>query len=161
LRQLRFTEVFAVFDGFVAEYMGDGVLIYFGYPQTHGDGAERAGRDGASSTLSVASMSTPASSRRDRHSGLPVVGYLIGEASAREQYVVGETPNLAARRQTLAGLDAVVIARVRAAGRRSGRRRGQGHRSADARWCERPLTADPTIGWAVIKGSSGSNLGIR
>src|SRR6266446_946374 len=74
-------------DGFVAKYMGDGVLVYFGYPRAHEDDAERAAR-----------------------AGLVVVGDLIGEGSAQEQSVVGETPNLAARLQGLAEPDAVVIA---------------------------------------------------
>ena len=106
-------EIVAGFDGFVAKYMGDGVLIYFGYPRAHEDDAERAVRAGSgSSTLSFASMlkSAKLQARVGIATGLVVVGDLIGEGSAQEQSVVGETPNLAARLQTLAEPDTVVIA---------------------------------------------------
>jgi class 3 adenylate cyclase len=101
------------FDGFVARYMGDGVLVYFGYPRAHEDDAERAVRAGlgvidAVSRLDVESVTLQA--RVGIATGLVVVGDLIGEGSAQEQSVVGETPNLAARLQTLAEPDAVVIA---------------------------------------------------
>src|SRR5271157_5216827 len=101
------------FDGFVAKYMGDGVLIYFGYPQAHEDDAERAVRAGlgvidAVGHLDVKSVKLQA--RVGIATGLVVVGDLIGEGSAQEQSVVGETPNLAARLQALAKPDAVVIA---------------------------------------------------
>jgi len=99
--------------GFVAKYMGDGVLVYFGYPQAHEDDAEHAIRAGlgaidAVSRLSVESIKLQA--RVGIATGLVVVGDLIGEGSAQEQSVVGETPNLAARLQALAAPDAVVIA---------------------------------------------------
>jgi class 3 adenylate cyclase len=101
------------FDGFVAKYMGDGVLIYFGYPRAHEDDAERAVRAGlgvidAVGRLDVKSIELQA--RVGIATGLVVVGDLIGEGSAQEQSVVGETPNLAARLQALAEPDAVVIA---------------------------------------------------
>jgi class 3 adenylate cyclase/predicted ATPase len=101
------------FDGFVAKYMGDGVLIYFGYPRAHEDDAERAVRAGlglidAVGRLDVGSVKLQA--RVGIATGLVVVGDLIGEGSAQEQSVVGETPNLAARLQALAGPEAVVIA---------------------------------------------------
>ena len=101
------------FDGFVAKYMGDGVLIYFGYPQAHEDDAERAVRTGLGIIESVARLdakSVQLHARIGIATGLVVVGDLIGEGSAQEQSVVGETPNLAARLQTLAAPDAVVIA---------------------------------------------------
>jgi class 3 adenylate cyclase len=106
-------ETVAGFDGFVAKYMGDGVLIYFGYPQAHEDDAERAVRAGlglidAVRRLDVKSVKLQA--RVGIATGLVVVGDLIGEGSAQEQSVVGETPNLAARLQALAAPDAVVIA---------------------------------------------------
>jgi class 3 adenylate cyclase/predicted ATPase len=106
-------EIVARFDGFVAKYMGDGVLIYFGYPRAHEDDAERAVRAGlglidAVSHLDVKSVELQA--RVGIATGLVVVGDLIGEGSAQEQSVVGETPNLAARLQALAEPDAVVIA---------------------------------------------------
>ena len=107
-------EMVAGFDGFVAKYMGDGVLVYFGYPQAHEDDAERAVRAGLGcrSTPSVASMSNRVKLqvRIGIATGLVVVGDLIGEGAAQEQSVVGETPNLAARLQALAEPNAVVIA---------------------------------------------------
>src|SRR6266436_4225532 len=100
-------------DGFVAKYMGDGVLVYFGYPRAHEDDAERAVRAGlgvvdAVGRLDVKSVKLQA--RVGIATGLVVVGDLIGEGSAQEQSVVGETPNLAARLQALAEPGAVVIA---------------------------------------------------
>src|ERR1700730_8086452 len=92
------------FDGFVAKYMGDGVLIYFGYPQAHEDDAERAVCAGLAVIEAVGRL--PA--RQDLRvrlgiaTGLAVVGDLIGEGAAQERGVVGETPNLAARLQALA-----------------------------------------------------------
>src|SRR6516165_5353353 len=106
-------EVVAGFDGLVAKYMGDGVLIYFGYPQAHEDDAERAVRAGlgvieAVGRLDVKSVELQA--RVGIATGLVVVGDLIGAGSAQEQSVVGETPNLAARLQASADPDAAVIA---------------------------------------------------
>jgi predicted ATPase len=106
-------DVIKSFDGFVSRYMGDGVLVYFGYPQAHEDDAERAVRAGlglmdAVGRLDVKSVKLQA--RVGIATGLVVVGDLIGEGSAQEQSVVGETPNLAARLQALAEPDAVVIA---------------------------------------------------
>jgi class 3 adenylate cyclase/predicted ATPase len=106
-------DVVRSFDGFVAKYMGDGVLIYFGYPQAHEDDAERAVRAGLGlidvvCRLDVKSVELQA--RVGIATGLVVVGDVIGEGSAREQSVVGETPNLAARLQALAEPGAVVVA---------------------------------------------------
>jgi class 3 adenylate cyclase/predicted ATPase len=106
-------EIVTGFDGFVAKYMGDGVLVYFGYPQAHEDDAERAVRAGLGSIDAVGRLdvkSTKLHARVGIATGLVVVGDLIGEGSAQEQSVVGETPNLAARLQSLAEPDAVVIA---------------------------------------------------
>jgi class 3 adenylate cyclase len=92
-------------DGFVAKFMGDGVLIYFGYPRAHEDDAERAVRAGLEIEVAVSSLATrgtePLAVRIGIATGL-VVGDLVGEGSAQEQAVVGETPNLAARLQALA-----------------------------------------------------------
>jgi class 3 adenylate cyclase/tetratricopeptide (TPR) repeat protein len=100
------------FDGFVAKYMGDGVLIYFGYPQAHEDDAERAVRAGLAVIEAVGRL--PArqhlSVRLGIATGLAVVGDLIGEGAAQERGVVGETPNLAARLQGLAAPNTLVIA---------------------------------------------------
>jgi len=88
------------YDGFVAKYMGDGVLAYFGYPQAHEDDAERAVRAGLGVIDAVGGLDVRSVKLRARigiATGLVVVGDLIGEGSAQEQSVVGETPNLAAR----------------------------------------------------------------
>jgi len=106
-------EIVAGFDGFVAKYMGDGVLVYFGYPQAHEDDAERAVRAGLGLIAAVGRLDVSSVQLQTRvgvATGLVVVGDLIGEGSAQEQSVVGETPNLAARLQALAEPDAVVIA---------------------------------------------------
>jgi class 3 adenylate cyclase len=88
-------------DGHVAKYMGDGVLAYFGWPQAHEDEAERAVRAGLALIESLAGLATPAgaplTARVGIATGLVMVGELIGEGAAKEQTVVGETPNLAAR----------------------------------------------------------------
>ena len=100
--------------GFVAKYMGDGVLAYFGYPQAHEDDAERAVRAGLALVDAVPKLATAAGSplqvRVGIATGLVVVGDLIGVGAAQEQAVVGETPNLAARLQAIAEPDTVVIA---------------------------------------------------
>jgi class 3 adenylate cyclase/predicted ATPase len=100
-------------DGFVSRYMGDGVLVYFGYPQAHEDDAERAVRASLACIDAVGRLdvkSVKLQARVGIATGLVVVGDLIGEGSAQEQSVVGETPNLAARLQGLAEPDTVVIA---------------------------------------------------
>jgi class 3 adenylate cyclase/predicted ATPase len=105
--------IVAGFDGFVAKYMGDGVLVYFGYPRAHEDDAERAIRAGLDLIEAVGRLDVKSAKLQARvgiATGLAVVGDLIGEGSAQEQSVVGETPNLAARLQALAEPDAVVIA---------------------------------------------------
>ncbi len=100
------------FDGFVAKYMGDGVLIYFGYPQAHEDDAEQA----VCAALAVIEAVSRLPAREDLRvrlgiaTGLAVVGDLIGEGAAQERGVVGETPNLAARLQALATPNTLVIA---------------------------------------------------
>jgi len=96
----------------VAKYMGDGVLVYFGYPQAHEDDAERALRAGLELVMAVAALKTRASlqTRVGIATGLVVVGDLIGSGDAHERGIVGETPNLAARLQTLAEPNMVLIA---------------------------------------------------
>ena len=98
--------------GFVANYMGDGVLIYFGYPTAHEDDAERAVRAGLNAVDEVAALKLPVSlqARVGIATGLVVVGDLIGSGGAQEHNIVGETPNLAARLQLLAEPGVVVIA---------------------------------------------------
>jgi class 3 adenylate cyclase/predicted ATPase len=107
------TEIVTRLDGFVSRYMGDGVLVYFGYPQAHEDDAERAVRAGLRAIDAVARLDVKSVKLQTRvgiATGLVVVGDLIGAGSVQEQSVVGETPNLAARLQALAEPDAVVIA---------------------------------------------------
>src|SRR5262249_27858240 len=106
-------EIVGEADGFIARYMGDGVLTYFGYPRAHEDDAERAIRVGLRLVGAVGRMdvgSVGLQARIGIATGLVVVGDLIGEGSAQEQAVVGETPNLAARLQALAEPGAVIIA---------------------------------------------------
>src|SRR6201982_1656400 len=100
------------FGGFVAKYMGDGVLVYFGYPQAHEDDVERAGRAGLELVAAVPALKTraPLQTRVGIATGLVVVGDLIGSGSAQEQAVVGETPNLAARLEGLATPGNLIIA---------------------------------------------------
>ena len=100
------------FAGFVAKYMGDGVLIYFGYPEAHEDDAERAVRSGLAVIDAVSGLATLEALhvRLGIASGLVVVGDLIGTGAAQERGVVGETANLAARLQALAQPGTLVIA---------------------------------------------------
>ena len=92
------------FGGFVAKFMGDGVLVYFGYPQAHEDDAERAVRAGLELVAAVGGLKThaPLQTRIGIATGLVVIGDLIGSGASQEQAVVGETPNLAARLQGVA-----------------------------------------------------------
>jgi class 3 adenylate cyclase/predicted ATPase len=105
-------ETVARFDGFVAKYMGDGVLIYFGYPHAHEDDAERAVRAGLALIEAVGKLHTQEQLqvRIGVATGLVVVGDLVGSGEAQERGVVGETPNLAARLQGIAAPNSVVIA---------------------------------------------------
>jgi len=100
--------------GFVAKYMGDGVLIYFGYPQAHEHDAERAVQTGLALAKAVPKLAAPVGSplqvRVGIAVGLVVVGDLLGSGEAQERSVVGETPNLAARLQSIARPGMVVIA---------------------------------------------------
>ena len=100
------------FGGFVAKYMGDEVLVYFGYPQAHEDDAERAVRAALELVVAVSGLKTHAAlqARIGIATGLVVVGDLIGSGASQEQAIVGETPNLAARLQGIAEPNSVVIA---------------------------------------------------
>jgi class 3 adenylate cyclase/predicted ATPase len=100
------------FGGFVAKYMGDGVLVYFGYPQAHEDDAERAVRAGLDLVAAVGALKTHAAlqTRVGIATGLVVVGDLIGSGASQEQAIVGETPNRAARLQGVAEPNSVVVA---------------------------------------------------
>ena len=100
------------FDGFVAKYMGDGVLVYFGYPQAHEDDAERAVRAGLELIAAVGALKSnaPLQTRVGIATGMVVVGDLIGAGASQEQAIVGETPNLSARLQGVAEPNMLVIA---------------------------------------------------
>jgi class 3 adenylate cyclase/predicted ATPase len=110
----RCAEVITSSGGFVAKYLGDGVLAYFGYPQAHEEDAEQAVRAGLALIEAIAKLdagtSTSLQVRVGIATGLVVVGDLLGEGAAQEQAVIGETPNLAARLQGLAEPNMVVIA---------------------------------------------------
>jgi class 3 adenylate cyclase len=100
------------FNGFIARYVGDGVLIYFGWPEARETDAERAVRAGLA--VAVAVSATPVSGeqlhvRVGIATGLVVIGEPIGSGDSRQQTAIGETPNLAARLQGLAGPGQVVI----------------------------------------------------
>jgi class 3 adenylate cyclase/predicted ATPase len=107
------TEAVRRFGGFVAQYLGDGVLVYFGYPEAHEDDAERAVRAALELIAAVIELKTSASlqTRVGIATGLVVVGDLMtGSGEAHERGIVGETPNLAARLQGIAEPNTVVIA---------------------------------------------------
>src|SRR5258708_11298525 len=107
-------DLIAKAGGFVAKYLGDGVLAYFGYPQAHEHDAERAVRAGLALVEAVPKLTTaagvPLQVRVGIATGLVVVGDLIGSGEAQERGIIGETPNLAARLQGIAEPNNVVIA---------------------------------------------------
>ena len=138
------------FDGFVAKYMGDGVLVYFGYPQAHEDDAEQA----VCAALAVIEAVSRLPAREDLRvrlgiaTGLAVVGDLIGEGAAQERGVVGETPNLAARLQALATPNTLVIAEA------TRRQIGQLFDLEDLGLQQLAGFAEPQRAWRVL-GESG------
>ena len=95
------------YGGFVAKFMGDGVLAYFGFPRAFEDAAERAVRAAIGILAEVGGIELPDGTRVQARigiaTGLVVVGEIIGTGTAQERTIVGETPNLAARLQALAG----------------------------------------------------------
>ena len=109
--------VIARYDGYVAKYMGDGVLVYFGYPQAHENDAERAARAGLGIVEAVAGLGAADGPQGEVDlavrigiaTGLVVVGDMTDDGGAEKASVVGETPNLAARLQTLAHANQVVV----------------------------------------------------
>jgi len=131
--------------------MGDGVLVYFGYPNAHEDDAERAVRAGLACIDAVGRLEVKVVKLQARvgvSTGLVVVGDLIGEGSAQEQSVVGETPNLAARLQALAEPETVVIA--------AGTRRllGDLFEYRDLGTVEIKGIAGPVPAWQVLRPSA-------
>jgi predicted ATPase/class 3 adenylate cyclase len=107
------TGVIVRFGGFVAEYVGDGVVAYHGYPRAHEDDAERAVRAGLALKDAVSKLHDDTGKalrvRVGIATGLVLVGDLIAGGVAREHDVVGETPNLAARLQAIAEPDGIII----------------------------------------------------
>jgi class 3 adenylate cyclase len=115
--QVASTGAIELFGGYVARYMGDGVLAYFGYPQAHEDDAERAVLAGLAIVEAITAIK-PGTIGQDNlelavrvgvATGPVVVGDLIGEGAAQEKAVVGETPNLAARLQGIADPNQVIV----------------------------------------------------
>src|SRR5262247_1435695 len=106
--------IVSTYDGFLAEFRGDGILAYFGYPRAHEDDAERTVRAGLDIVAAVARLETraaePLAVRIGIATGLVVVGNPSGRNALREHAVVGDTPNLAARLQSLVGSGSIVIA---------------------------------------------------
>ncbi len=138
------------YDGFVAKYMGDGVLVYFGYPRAHEDDTDRAVRAGLELIAAVTALKSRASlqSRVGIATGLVVVGDLIGSGDAQERGIVGETPNLAARLQGIAQPNTVVIA--------DGTRRLLGNlfELQDLGPTDLKGIAGPVRAWAALRASS-------
>ena len=101
------------YGGFVAKFMGDGVLAYFGFPRAYEDAAERAVRAALAMVAEVSNIACPdgaaLQTRIGVATGLVVVGEIVGAGAARETAIVGQTPNLAARLQALAAPDAILI----------------------------------------------------
>jgi predicted ATPase/class 3 adenylate cyclase len=148
-------DVIRRWDGYAAKYMGDGVLAYYGWPQAHEDDAERAVRAGLELAKTVgeqiASDGTKLAARIGIATGQVVVGELIGEGAAKEEAVVGETPNLAARLQALAAPGTVVIAA-------NTRRLVGGAFDLDDLGAQRLKGfAEPVLGWRVVgeRGAEG------
>ena len=148
--QKSVTETVRRFGGFVAKYMGDGVLIYFGYPEAHEDDAERAVRAGLELIAGVTALKSSVSlqTRVGIATGMVVVGDLIGSGEAQERGIVGETPNLAARLQGIAEPNVVVVA--------EGTRRLLGNLFELQDFGARDLkgVAGPVRAWAALRASS-------
>src|SRR6478609_7387634 len=148
--QKSVAETVGRFGGFVAKYMGDGVLIYFGYPQAHEDDAERAVRAGLELVAAIRDLKTHATlqTRVGIATGLVVVGDLLGSGTSQEQAIVGDTPNLAARLQGVAEPSSVVIS--------EGTRKLLGNlfELEDLGAQDLKGIAGPARAWAVLRASS-------
>src|SRR5262245_8385128 len=130
--------------------MGDGVLVYFGYPQAHEDDRERAVRAGLKLVAAVGDLKThaPLRTRVGIATGLVVVGDLIGSGASQEQAIVGETPNLAARLQSIAEPNSVVIAES------TRRLLGSLFQLDDLGMRSLKGIAEPVRAWTVLQASS-------
>ena len=146
------------YDGFLADFRGDGILAYFGYPRAHEDDAERTVRAGLDIIAAVARLETragePLSVRIGIATGIVVVGDLGGEGKLREHAVVGDAPNLAARLQTLVEPNTVVVAEA------TRRLLGDLFRLRDLGRHEVKGIAEPVPAWAV-EGLSASESRFR
>ncbi|MFL5283891.1 MAG: AAA family ATPase [Rhodopila sp.] len=110
--QARVATTIRQFDGFIARYVGDGVLIYFGWPQAHETDAARAVHAGLAVAAAVSEAPLNGETLQVRigiATGLVVIGEPIGAGDSRQQTAVGETPNVAARLESLAGPGQIVI----------------------------------------------------
>jgi class 3 adenylate cyclase/tetratricopeptide (TPR) repeat protein len=138
------------YDGFVARYMGDGILVHFGYPRAHEDDAERAVRAGLELVIAVAALKSPAplQTRIGIATGIVVVGELIGSGEAQERAIVGKTPNLAARLQGIARANSVVICDS------TRRLLGNLFELEDLGPTDLKGIIDPTRAWVVLRASS-------
>src|SRR5262245_46727776 len=141
------------YDGFLAEFRGDGILAYFGYPLAHEDDAERTVRAGLDIIAAVARLETraaePLAVRIGIATGLVVVGDLSSESALREHALVGETPNLAARLQALVEPGTIVVAAS------TRRLLGDLFRLRDLGQHEVKGIAEPVAAW-VVEGASAS-----
>jgi class 3 adenylate cyclase/tetratricopeptide (TPR) repeat protein len=141
------------YDGFIADFRGDGILAYFGHPRAHEDDAERTVRAGLDIIAAVAELKTPAAEplavRVGIATGLVVIGDLSGEGALREHAVVGDTPNLAARFQALAEPGTIAVAAS------TRRLLGDLFRLRDLGLHEVKGIAEPVAAWAV-EGVSAS-----
>ena len=145
--------IMLTYDGFLAEFRGDGILAYFGYPLAHEDDAERTVRAGLDIIAAVARLETraaePLAVRIGIATGVVVIGDLSREGALREHAVVGETPNLAARLQALAEPGTIVVAAS------TRRLLGDLFRLRDLGRHEVKGIAEPVAAWAV-EGVSAS-----
>src|SRR5262249_38799100 len=136
--------------GFVARYLGDGVLVYFGYPRAQEDDAERAVRAGLELITAVAGLRTcaPQQVRVGIATGVVVVGHVIPSGESEERGMVGETPNLAARLQSIAEPNMVAIAES------TRRLLGSFFQLNDLGMRSLKGIAGPVRAWAVLQASS-------
>ena len=115
--QERCTAIIREYAGFVAKYMGDGILVYFGYPKSLERNAERAVRTGLAIVEAMALLNAELGRAKGIEiavrigiaTGIVMVGEVVGEGMAQERTVIGEAPNMAARLQSLAGRNGIVV----------------------------------------------------
>ena len=137
------------FGGFVAQYVGDGVTVCFGYPQAHEDDAERAVRAGLELIQSVGGLKTspPLQTRVGIATGSVVIGDLIGSGASEVRGIVGTTPNLASRLQVVAEPSTVVIAE------NTRKLLGNLFELQDLGAKELKGFVDPVLAWVVVRPS--------